>query len=588
MLNLSAHAATIKLRLLTVLILLAIGYLLLLSMVQFTAVATRDHLRQVSTSFFPAALRIQDAESAFELLQKRYKDAILLEDPKALAAAAQDAATVAASLRDLRRQLAPTPSLALQAGALASRFDSIQLRSQATYAAILAARDLVSPSLQAQAAALAAEDHLFAAELTTLEQDITVHFRAQLDDVDALASRARIAGLILLLVALVGCAGAFWVIQYQFVLPLERLIRSLKDIAHGNGDLTARVAVNGHTEIDEVGRWFNVFVERIEAIVIRVSGNSSALSTAAGDLAAIARETAAHTALQQEQATGITISMHNISAAGEEISQNTHTAAGDARRAEQNAHASGETIQATVAIIQRLLFSRQTTATKVADLGAASQAIGKIVAVIDDIANQTSLLALNASIESARAGEHGRGFAVVATEVRRLAERTSKATREIDLTVRAIQSGTAEVVEAMGHSMREVESSVTFARSAGEALASIIQGSEAVQQIVTQIAAASSEQSAATQSVNENLNEISRLGLQTTAPPPALSTPATTSPPSPPISTHSSKSSKPAPQPNYRAPAPTIAPGWNGAPPCLPDLSQPALPCEKISTWVPH
>ena len=516
MLALNRHAGTIKLRLLTVLTLLAIGYLLLLTMVQFTAVATRDHLRQVSTSFFPAALRIQESASAFERLQKRYKDAILLEDPNSLAAAAQDASALAASLRDLRRELASTPALALQADALATRFDGIQMRSQATYSAILSAREAAGPTLQARAAALTTEDHLFAEALAALDQDISARFRNQLQEIDSLANRARIIGLVLLLVALIGCGGAYWVIQYQFVLPLEGLIRRLKDIAHGNGDLTARVAVHGHTEIDEVGRWFNVFVERIEAIVIRVTGNASALSTAAGDLAAIARETAAHNALQQEQATGITSSMQDISVAVEQISNTTHTAAVDARRAEQNAHAGGETIHATVAMIQRLLASREAAALRVAGLGAASQAIGKIVAVIDDIANQTSLLALNASIESARAGEHGRGFAVVATEVRSLAERTSRATREIDLTVRAIQSGTAEVVEAMGHSMREVESGVTFVRSAGEALTSIIQGSEAVQQMVTQIAAASSEQSAATHSVNENLNEIARLGLQTT------------------------------------------------------------------------
>jgi len=137
--------------------------------------------------------------------------------------------------------------------------------------------------------------------------------------------------------------------------------------------------------------------------------------------------------------------------------------------------------------------------------------------VIDDIANQTSLLALNASIESARAGEHGRGFAVVAAEVRRLAERTSRATGEIGETVRAIQSGTAEVVEAMRSSTLHVETGVESARSAGDALASIIQGSEAVQRMVTQIATASTQQSYATQSVNGSLNEISSIIESTTS-----------------------------------------------------------------------
>ena len=208
--------------------------------------------------------------------------------------------------------------------------------------------------------------------------------------------------------------------------------------------------------------------------------------------------------------------MHDISTAVEDISRTTHTAAVDARRAEQNAHAGGETINATVETIERLRVAKQATAAKVEDLGNSIQAIGKVVQLIDDIANQTSLLALNASIESARAGEHGRGFAVVAVEVRRLAERTSKATREIDGTVRAIQDGTAEVVEAMRAAMLYVESGVTSARSAGEALASIIEGSEALQRMVTEIANASSEQSAATQSVNANLNEIARISVNTT------------------------------------------------------------------------
>ena len=121
------------------------------------------------------------------------------------------------------------------------------------------------------------------------------------------------------------------------------------------------------------------------------------------------------------------------------------------------------------------------------------------------------MLALNASIESARAGEHGRGFAVVAAEVRRLAERTSVATREIDRTVRAIQTGTAEVIEAMRSSMLHVESGVGSAQSAGDKLAGIIRGSEALQRMVTQIASASTQQSSATQSVNANVNEISRI-----------------------------------------------------------------------------
>jgi methyl-accepting chemotaxis protein len=204
-----------------------------------------------------------------------------------------------------------------------------------------------------------------------------------------------------------------------------------------------------------------------------------------------------------------------MSSAIQEISQTTQSAAMDARKAEESAQAGGETVQATVLTIGNLLKANEETSTKIEELGRSSDAIGRIINVIDEIAGQTNLLALNASIEAARAGEHGRGFAVVAGEVRRLAERTSAATKEIDVTVHAIQEGTKVAVEAMRASMHHVQDGVNSARSAGEALTSIIHGSESVQKMVTQIAAAATEQSHSTQSVSANVGEIATIIEQT-------------------------------------------------------------------------
>jgi methyl-accepting chemotaxis protein len=209
--------------------------------------------------------------------------------------------------------------------------------------------------------------------------------------------------------------------------------------------------------------------------------------------------------------------MNEMSSAIQEISQTTQNAAVDARKAEESAHTGGQTVQTTVQTIGDLLKSNQETSSRIEELGQSSVAIGKIINVINDIAGQTNLLALNAAIEAARAGEHGRGFAVVAGEVRRLAERTSEATKEIDQTVRGIQQGTTEAVEAMRSSMSHVQSGVDSARSAGEALTSIIYGSESVQKMVTQIAAAATEQSYSTQSVSTNVNEIASIIARTAA-----------------------------------------------------------------------
>ena len=506
---------SIRVRILGILGVLATGYLLLLAMAQFTAGATRVHMDRLSDFVFPSAMWIREAQGSFDQMTKRYKEAVVLEDPGTLATADKDGAAVEASLTSLREIVADSPDLARRVDDLVVRLADIRTRSHDTYGALLDSKDNASAGLQNQVVTLATDDKNLMAAMQTLNETIGLEFRGERDAIDMWSARSRIAGVVMLMIALTGCAGAWWVLQYKVLRPLNRLARRMQDIAQGDGDLTDRVEVHGHDELDEVGSWFNVFIERIEQIVLRVTENACALGEAATGLAAIAHETATQSAMQRDQAMHITASMGEISTAVHQISETTQSAARDARKAEENAHSGGRTIQSTVATIQQLLVANQATATKVAELGQASDGIGTIIGVIDDIANQTSLLALNASIESARAGEHGRGFAVVAAEVRRLAERTSRATREIDQTVRAIQAGTAEVVEAMSSSMAHVESGVGSARSAGDALTSIIQGSEAVQKMVTQIATASMQQSYATQSVNANLNEISTI-IETT------------------------------------------------------------------------
>jgi methyl-accepting chemotaxis protein len=505
----------IKTRILRILAVLAGGYILLLAMVQFSSSATHSRMSQISTSLFPAALKMQEAESAFERMKKHYGDAVVLQDSASLAGAEKDAEATAAALAAVKASLVSSPDLGREADALTAQFVSIRSKDHDTYAAILAATGGPSDDLMAQVGALGKENKALSDAMTVFDKAIAVDFQKQLDTVDSYSVRSRIAGIVLAIFALGGCFAAWSIVQYQIVVPLQSLAARMQDIAEGEGDLTRRVEVNGRNEIDEVGIWFNVFIERIEDIVRNVAGHAQTLGDAAADLANSARETASHASQQQEKAGRITATMSDMSSAIQEISQTTQTAAVDARKAEESAHSGGQTVQSTVNTIGNLLRANQETSVKIEELGRSSDAIGKVISVINEIAGQTNLLALNASIEAARAGEHGRGFAVVAGEVRRLAERTSSATKEIDETVRAIQQGTAEAVEAMRASMGHVQSGVDSARSAGVALKSIIQGSESVQMMVTQIAAAATEQSYATQSVSSNVHEIAEIIEQT-------------------------------------------------------------------------
>jgi methyl-accepting chemotaxis protein len=505
----------IKTKILRVLAVLAGGYLLLLGMVQLSSTATHNRMSQISASLFPAALRMQEAEAAFERMKKHDGDAVVLQDSKSLEGAEKDADATTAALTEVKSVLSGSPELGKQAGGLLAQFSAIRTRDHDTYAAILAAKDGPSDDLMAQAGALGKDNKVFSDAMSVFDKAIASNFQKQLDTVDSYSVRSRIGGLVLAVLALAACAFTWWIIQFKVVLPLRSLALRMQDIAEGDGDLTRRVEVHGRNEIDEVGIWFNVFIGRVEEIVRRVAEHATTLGSAATELAATAQETAEQAAKQQQQAERITTAMAEMSSAVQEISKTTQSAAEDARKAEETAQTGGQTVQTTVQTIGDLLIANQETSSRIEELGRSSDAIGKIINVINEIAGQTNLLALNASIEAARAGEHGRGFAVVAGEVRRLAERTSSATKEIDVTVNAIQEGTKVAVEAMRSSMSHVQSGADSARSAGEALTSIIHGSESVQKMVTQIAAAATEQSYSTQSVSENVNEIASIIQQT-------------------------------------------------------------------------
>ena len=507
----------IKTRILGILAVLAGGYLLLLAMVQISATATHSRMSTISSSLFPAALRMQDAQASFERMKKHYGDAVVLQDAGSLKGAEVDAEATAAALGEVKTELASSPELGKVADGLVTQFASIRSRDHDTYAAILGAKDGPSEDLMAQVGALGKDNKVLTDAMAEFDKSISASFQKQLDAVDASSVRSRMTGLVMLGFMVLVCAAAWWVIQSKVVRPLHVLALRLQDIAEGEGDLTRRVEVNGRNEIDEVGNWFNVFIGRIEEIVRRVAQHAETLGAAAFELAHTASETADQATKQQQQAERITTAMNEMSSAVQEISQTTQNAAVDARKAEETAHSGGQTVQMTVQTIGDLLTSNQETSQRIEELGRSSDAIGRIVNVINEIAGQTNLLALNASIEAARAGEHGRGFAVVAGEVRRLAERTSSATKEIDVTVHAIQEGTKVAVEAVRSSMSHVQSGADSARSAGDALTSIIHGSESVQKMVTQIAAAATEQSYSTQSVSVNVNEIASIIQQTAA-----------------------------------------------------------------------
>ena len=505
----------IKTRILGILGILASGYLLLLAMVQMSATITHSRMSQISSSLFPAALRMQEAEAAFERMKKHYGDAVVLQDNASLDGAAKDAEAVAAALDAVKAALAGAPELQSQADNMLSQFASIRSRDHATYAAILGNKGGPSDEMMSQMGALGKENKSFSDSMSTYDKAIAADFQKQLDTVDAWSVRSKITGLVMLIFAVLSCASAWWVIQFKVVLPLRSLALRIQDIAEGEGDLTRRVPVEGRNEIDEVGIWFNLFLDKLQDVMRKVKSDTQRLTAASEELTTSASRMAQGADAQQGQTAMVATAMHQMAAIVTEVSRNSDAAALKTRQAADDAREGGKVVEQTISMMHAVTESVDQVSRQIAGLGDRSNQVGKIVEVIDEIAGRTNLLALNAAIEAARAGEQGRGFAVVAGEVRNLAERTTNATKEIGAMIGAIQHETQAAVQAMGQGTVQVRKGVVATGEAGSKLRMIIEGADEAAGMVNRIAAAATEQSAATDEVNSNVNQIARISNET-------------------------------------------------------------------------
>lgn len=214
---------------------------------------------------------------------------------------------------------------------------------------------------------------------------------------------------------------------------------------------------------------------------------------------------------QKDQTHQLVSAMQEMSSTVLQVSENSNRAAEAAHKASETAHRGGTIVDQTLANMRAIADYVGTTARKIEELGKNSDQIGRIIGVIDEIADQTNLLALNAAIEAARAGEQGRGFAVVADEVRKLAERTTTATKEIAQMIQTIQAETRLAVSAMEEGTRQVQDGVQSTAEAGDSLREIIHMAEQVGEMITHIATAAAQQSRATEEINLNLQEIGGL-----------------------------------------------------------------------------
>jgi methyl-accepting chemotaxis protein len=322
-----------------------------------------------------------------------------------------------------------------------------------------------------------------------------------------------VLGTLVLLVLI----ATYLLLRMLILRPMERMTAIARDIAEGEGDLTRRVPVGGKDEINVLAGWFNLFIEKLERSIQKVAQVTDKVASASVELSATSEEMAKGTEGLTGRMNQTASAVEEMNATVSEVAQNSGKAAAMAQETVQTAQQGRDVVSETIAGMQQISDAVSQSATIIATLGKSSDQIGEIVRVIEDIADQTNLLALNAAIEAARAGEQGRGFAVVADEVRKLAERTTKATKEIGDMIRQIQQDTRGAVSAMEEGTQKVTGGVTLVNKTGEALGTIVQRVTQTSEMIRQIALASEQQSVATQQIAGDLEHVAKVSKDTSS-----------------------------------------------------------------------
>ncbi|PBK52998.1 methyl-accepting chemotaxis protein [Pseudomonas syringae pv. actinidiae] len=296
--------------------------------------------------------------------------------------------------------------------------------------------------------------------------------------------------------------------------PLHQMGRAMRDIADGEGDLTKRLAITSHDEFGALAESFNHFVERIHTSIREVASTAAQLGEVATRVVKVSNASMSNSDQQANRTESVAAAINELGAAAQEIAQNA------ARTSQQSSDASGlasdgqGVVQQTIKAMNELSGKISESCVNIESLNGKTANIGQILEVITSISQQTNLLALNAAIEAARAGEAGRGFAVVADEVRNLAHRTQDSAQQVQKMIEELQVGAREAVVNMTESQRQSEDSVGIANLAGERLSSVTRRIEEINGMNQSVAAATEEQTSVVESINVDITHINTLNQQ--------------------------------------------------------------------------